>query len=63
MYDPQPGEEKLQMRAAPGLTAALVITAIITIWLGVKPAGVLNYATRGALRLLPSVQQSSSLPR
>src|SRR5256714_1453345 len=63
MQEPQPGEEKLQMRAAPGLTAALVITAVITIWLGVKPAGVLDYATRGALRLLPSVQQSSSLPR
>lgn len=63
MYEPQPGDEKLQMRAAPGLTAALVITAIITIWLGVRPGGVLDYATRGALRLLPSVQQSSSLSR
>ncbi|PYY06749.1 MAG: NADH-quinone oxidoreductase subunit N [Acidobacteria bacterium] len=63
MYEPQPGEEKLEMRAAPGLTAALVITAIITIWLGVRPAGVLDYATRGASRLLPSFQQSSSLSR
>ena len=63
MYEPQPGEERLQMRAAPGLTAALVITAIITIWLGVQPAGVLHYATRGASRLLPSFQQSSSLSR
>src|SRR5215813_122695 len=63
MYEPQPGEEKLQLRAAPGLTAALVITAIVTIWLGVRPAGVLDYATRGALRLLPNVQQSSSLSR
>jgi len=63
MYEPQPGEEKLQMRAAPGLTAALVITAIITIWLGVRPGGVLDYATRGALRLLPNVQQSSSVSR
>ncbi|PYY17079.1 MAG: NADH-quinone oxidoreductase subunit N, partial [Acidobacteria bacterium] len=63
MYEPQPGEEKLQLRAAPGLTAALVITAIITIWLGVRPAGVLDYATRGASRLLPSFQQSSNLSR
>src|SRR5437764_3848890 len=63
MYEQQPGEEKLEMRASPGLTAALVITTRHTTWLGVKPAGVLDYATRGALRLLPSVQQSSSLPR
>ena len=63
MYEPQPGEEKLQLRAAPGLTAALVITVIVTIWLGVRPAGVLDYATRGALRLLPNVQQSSTLSR
>jgi len=63
MHEPQPGEEKLQLRAAPGLTAALVITAIVTIWLGVRPAGVLDYAARGALRLLPNVQQSSSLSR
>lgn len=63
MYEPQAGEEQLQMRAAPGLTAALVITAVITIWLGVRPAGVLGYATRGALRLLPNVQQSSTRSR
>jgi len=63
MQEPQPGEEKLQMRAAPGLTAALVITAVITIWLGIRPAAVLDYATRGALRLLPNAQQSSSLSR
>jgi NADH-quinone oxidoreductase subunit N len=63
MYEPEPGEEKLQLRAAPGLTAALVLTAIITIWLGVKPGSVLDYANRGALRLLPSIQQSLNLSR
>jgi NADH-quinone oxidoreductase subunit N len=63
MYEPQEGEQKLQLHAAPGLTAALVITAVITIWLGVKPGNVLDYANRGALRLLPSVQQSSKLCR
>src|SRR4051812_41088889 len=63
MYEPQEGEQKLQLHAAPGLTAALVITAVITIWLGVKPGNVLDYANRGALRLLPSVQQSSKLSR
>src|SRR5205823_11222923 len=63
MYEPQEGEQKLRMRAAPGLTAALVITAVITIWLGIRPAAVLDYATRGASRLLPSFQQSSSLSR
>lgn len=63
MYEPEPGQEKLQLRAAPGLTAALVLTAIITIWLGVKPGSVLEYANRGALRLLPSIQQSLNLSR
>ena len=63
MYEPQAGEEKLQLRAAPGLTAALVLTAIITVWLGVKPGNVLDYASRGALRLLPTVQQSSNVTR
>jgi hypothetical protein len=64
MYEPQPGETKLQMRTSPGLTAALVITAILTIWLGVKPGDVLNYATRGAGKLLqPTAQQSSELRR
>src|SRR5690348_7935246 len=43
MYEPQAGEERLQLRAAPGLTAALVIAAIITVWLGVKPGEVLDY--------------------
>src|SRR5437868_312669 len=60
MYEPQEGEQKLRLQAAPGLTAALVITAVITIWLGVKPGNVLDYANRGALRLLPSIQQSSN---
>jgi len=60
MYEPHEGEQKLRLQAAPGLTAALVITAVITIWLGVKPGNVLDYANRGALRLLPSIQQSSN---
>ena len=63
MYEPEPGEERLQLRAAPGLTAALVLTAIITLWLGLKPGSVLDYANRGALRLLPSIQQSLNLSR
>jgi NADH-quinone oxidoreductase subunit N len=63
MFEPPPGEEKLQLGSSPGLVAALVITAIITVWLGVKPGEVLDYANRGALRLLPSVQQSATLPR
>ena len=60
MYEPHEGEQKLRLQAAPGLIAALVITAVITIWLGVKPGNVLDYANRGALRLLPSIQQSSN---
>ena len=61
MYEPQPGEEKLQLKTAPGLAAALVIAAIVTIWLGVTPGQVLNYASRGAGRVIPSVQQTLNL--
>jgi NADH-quinone oxidoreductase subunit N len=63
MHEPQPGEESLQLPAAPGLTAALVLTAIITVWLGVAPGNVLDYAKRGADKLLPNAQQSSNLSR
>ncbi len=64
MYEPQPGEQKVTLRAAPTLTAALVITAILTVWLGVKPGDVLDYANRGAKKLMqPEVQQSSELRR
>ena len=61
MYEPQAGEERLQLKAAPGLVTALVISAIITVWLGVTPGQVLNYAGRGARTLIPNVQQSSIL--
>lgn len=63
MYEPLPGEDRLQLRAAPGLTAALVITALVTIWLGVKPGMVLDYANRGAVKLMPAVQQSMMVHR
>jgi NADH-quinone oxidoreductase subunit N len=63
MYEPQAGEERLQLKAAPGLVAALVISAIVVVWLGVTPGQVLHYADRGAQKLLPNVQQSSSLSR
>lgn len=63
MHEPQAGEERLQLKAAPGLVAALVIAAIVTVWLGVTPGGVLNYANQGAQKLLPSTQQTSSLSR
>ena len=62
MYEPQAGET-LRLKAAPGLTTALVVTAIVTVWLGVKPGKVLDYANRGAVRLLPAVQQTSNLIR
>ena len=61
MHEPQAGEEQLQLKATPGLAAALVITAIITVWLGVKPGSILDYANRGAVRLLPAQQQSSNV--
>lgn len=63
MYEPEPGEEALKLHAAPGLVAALVLTALVTVWLGVKPGSVIDYANRGALRLLPAIQQSLSLSR
>ncbi|HVH85909.1 MAG TPA: NADH-quinone oxidoreductase subunit N [Terriglobales bacterium] len=61
MYEPHEGEEKLRLKAAPGLTAALVITAVVTVWLGVSPGSVLHYATRGAKGLLPAQQQTFNL--
>ena len=63
MYEPQAGEETLRLKAAPGLITALVVAAIVTVWLGVKPGNVLEYANRGAVRLLPAVQQTSNLIR
>lgn len=63
MHEPQAGEETLQLKTAPGLMAALVITAVITVWLGVAPGSVLHYATRGAGTLMTNVQQSSKLSR
>jgi NADH-quinone oxidoreductase subunit N len=62
MYEPQAGEERLDLQTAPGLAAALVVTAVVTIWLGVQPGGVLDYAKRGAQTLLPGVQQTWNLP-
>jgi len=60
MYEPQTGEGKLELRTAPGMAAALVITAALTIWLGVAPGRVLDYARRGADHLRPAAQQQSS---
>ena len=61
MHEPKEGEERLQLKAAPGLVTALVITVIVTIWLGIIPGGVLSYANHGAQKLLPSVRQTSGL--
>lgn len=63
MYEPQTGEGKLELRTAPGMAAALVITAALTIWLGVAPGRVLDYARRGADQLRPAAQQQSSFQR
>ncbi|MBV9145894.1 MAG: NADH-quinone oxidoreductase subunit N [Acidobacteria bacterium] len=63
MQEPQAGEERLQLKAAPGLVTALVIAAVATVWLGVTPGQVLHYADRGARQLLPNVQQSSNIHR
>jgi len=63
MYEPEEGEGKLQLKTAPGLASALAIAALVTVWLGVTPGQVLNYASRGAGRLIPAVQQSTNLSR
>jgi NADH-quinone oxidoreductase subunit N len=63
MYEPLGGEGRLQLKAAPGLVTALVITAAATVWLGVTPGQVLQYAGRGANRLLPHVQQTLNIRR
>jgi NADH-quinone oxidoreductase subunit N len=62
MYEPQSGEETLQLKAAPGLTAALVITAVVTVWLGVKPGIVLQHANEGAKTLIPATATAQYQP-
>jgi NADH-quinone oxidoreductase subunit N len=62
MFEPQSGEGRLELRTAPGMAAALVITAVITIWLGVAPGRVLDYARRGADHLMRLPAASSQLP-
>jgi NADH-quinone oxidoreductase subunit N len=53
MHDPQE-EGRLALPVPVPLAIALVISVAVTIYLGVQPGPVLNYATYGAQQLLPA---------
>jgi len=52
MYMKEPREEAAIASIPLGLGVALAVSLVVTIYLGVLPAGVLNYATRSAADLL-----------
>jgi len=51
MYMREPTVESAPEPVSPAMSTALVIAAIATIYLGVVPGSVLNYATKGAKEL------------
>lgn len=53
MYMREPTVEIEPVRVAPAMGLALVLAAIATIYLGVAPGHVLDYATQGAQNLAP----------
>ena len=52
MYMREPNEEFSDLAVAPGLSAALIVTAILTLYLGILPASVLDWATEAALGVI-----------
>ena len=52
MYMREPTEEFSDLDIAPGLGAALIVTAILTLYLGILPTRVLDWATDSALGVL-----------
>jgi NADH-quinone oxidoreductase subunit N len=53
MYMREPTMEQTPASASPSMRLALVIAAIATIYLGIAPGRVVDYATMGALELRP----------
>jgi NADH-quinone oxidoreductase subunit N len=60
MYMREPSIEAPPEHVSPAMSAALVIAAIATIYLGVVPGKVVDSATLGAKALAPSTTQSTS---
>jgi NADH-quinone oxidoreductase subunit N len=60
MYMREPSMEAPPEHVSPAMSAALVIAAIATIYLGVVPGKVVDSATLGAKALSPSTTQSTS---
>jgi NADH-quinone oxidoreductase subunit N len=60
MYMREPSIEAPPEHVSPAMSAALVIAAIATIYLGVVPGKVVDSATLGAKALSPSTTQSTS---
>jgi NADH-quinone oxidoreductase subunit N len=56
MYMREPTVEEAPAPAALSMRLALLLTAVATIYLGVAPGRVLDYATLGALELRPKTQ-------
>jgi len=56
MYMREPVIAEAPVAATPAMKLALLLTAIATIYLGVIPGKVIDYATLGALDLKPKVQ-------
>jgi len=56
MYMREPVIAEVPAPATPAMKLALLLTAIATIYLGVIPGKVIDYATLGALNLKPRVQ-------
>jgi NADH-quinone oxidoreductase subunit N len=62
MYMREQTVETEPIRVTPAMALALVLAAIATIYLGVAPNNVVEYATQGAKNLLPlSVQHAGIL--
>ena len=61
MYMREPVIAEAPAPATPAMKLALLLTAIATIYLGVIPGKVIDYATLGALDLKPRVQAAKTV--
>jgi NADH-quinone oxidoreductase subunit N len=61
MYMREQTVETEPIRVTPAMALALVLAAIATIYLGVAPNNVVEYATQGAKNLLPSPVQHAGI--
>jgi len=59
MYMREPVIAEAPAPATPAMKVALLLTAVATIYLGVIPGKVIDYATLGALDLKPKAQAAA----